>query len=126
MGRKMSCSSNLNREFESCSSTLVSRTNSLRLEAGRRVFLAGLLSTTARRGCLVVVVGAGGFARGWVVVRAAGAGAGADAGAGALAAPASTASSSRDRMVPIRVGSLGSGMRRLLLVVVVETGNQRA
>src|SRR3546814_13997658 len=50
MGRKISCSSNLNREFESCSSTLVSSTNSLRLATARRVLLAARGATTASAG----------------------------------------------------------------------------
>src|SRR5690606_17217620 len=103
-----------------CSSTLVSSTKSLRRDEGRRVFLAPLGLTTARFGCLAGV--AGGVAldsAGW---RAAGV----STGAGAMTGSASTASSAMDSTVPIRVGNLGSGMRRRLLVVVVASGAQGA
>src|SRR5690606_38071551 len=39
---KISCSSNLNSELESCNSTLVSSTNNLRLATGKRAFLPEL------------------------------------------------------------------------------------
>src|SRR5690606_34139582 len=70
MGRKMSCSSNLISELESCSKTLVSSTNNLRWVGARRVRLlaapatglgawAGLSAALLLGAALATLAGAG-------------------------------------------------------------------
>src|SRR3546814_2683603 len=120
MGRKISCSSNLNRERESGSSTLVSSTNSLRLATARRVLLAARGATTASAGgsgtggtraaCSSVGLMGWRFAAGLVAVAA---------GGGATDALTDVlARASAETMAPIRVGNWGSGIKYLLLSVL--------
>src|SRR5690606_5502402 len=109
---------NLNKELESCSNTLVSSTNSLRLDTGRRVFFFPDDETTDSTGGS----GVGGvrflalvFAGAWRL--AAGlpervAGVSTSGASGVMSEEAET-------MVPMRVGNFGSGIEGVLLFVKV-------
>src|SRR5690606_2807763 len=111
MGRKMSCSSNLNKELESCSRTLVSSTNNLRLATGSLVFfLSVCVATTDRTGgstaggvraLALVLAGAWRLAAGL---------AGRVAGVLISGASGAAVPEEAETMAPIRVGNLGSGI----------------
>src|SRR5690606_32727423 len=128
---KISCSSNLNKELESCSNTLVSSTNSLRWVTGRRFFFSFLTATTARAGGSGTM-GAMALGRAWAGAWRLAEGSledlpgctpeGLPCGepervAGVLISGASgiAAEVGAETMAPMRVGNFGSGIKGVLL-----------